>query len=159
MLPSNNAPNPKKFLKEVQGLIPIMQANGIIPSQNGDAPRVSRAQARAMGYKNSKDANYLRDEQDRKNKEHNWRAQRIGETVEKEIKALHPTITRFANMTGWMWLYKLVFLSWNVKGGKDEVEGVPDIECSWINLYRFGKTIKIIRLVWEDHNKKKRIIT
>lgn len=161
ILPSKNAPKPEQFLKEVNHLMPFLQANGVIPTQgvNGGAPtQISRAQAKQMGFKNAREANSVANEKYRNNQIHEWRAQRIGETVEREIKTMHPLITRLANMTGWMWLYKLVFLSWNVKGGVDEVEGIPGVECSWVNIYRFGKPIKIIRLVWEDHNKKRKVI-
>ena len=165
--PSKNSPNPEKFLKEMRELRPFLEAKKVIQKEdhrdklvnlNGhEFHKVSRKQARGAGFKNAREANQAINSNKYAQMEHERRANAIGFTVEENFRKRHPFITKLANLTGWIWLYKLVFLSWNVKGGTDEVEGVPGIECSWVNIYRFGKTIEIIRLVWEEHNKKRMV--
>lgn len=164
ILPSKNSPNPKKFMRELNELMPYLKANDVIPKGdvtkklvdlNGNAyQNITRKQAREMGFKSSREANKAINQKAIAQQEHERRAESIGFMVEKDIKERHPILSLIANFTGWMWVYKLVGLSWNVKGGVDEVNSVPGIACSWVNIYRWGRVKKVYRLVWEDPKSK-----
>lgn len=155
MEPSKNSPNPEKFLREMGDLKPFLEANKIIQKEdhreklvdlNGNAyPTMSRQQARQAGFKSAREANAQIKGRMDSQREHEYRASKIGEKVEEAIRKRHPFITRLANWLGWVWLYKLAGTSWEVRAEETE-----ETVGSLINIYRFGKVKEIIHLVWEN---------
>ena len=162
MKPTKNAPNPEKFLSEMKELIPMLAKNGHIPKDNKpkltdmngnrvDLPKPNREQARKEGFKNSNGAKHATA------KEQNRRLSIISERIDYEISLIAPKIYQFIRWTSWLWLLKALGYSWNVRGAVENVEGVPNIECTLLNIYRFGKPKKVVRMVWEDINKKRKV--
>ncbi len=150
--PTKNAPNPQKFMKEAKELVSLLSAQGHIDTG------MNREKARANGFKAVKEMTKERDEQKRLQIENKYRLDKIAQRDDEEMKQIAPLLYQIVQ-----WSQKTVILkwfgwSWNIKGELQEVDGVPNIECTMINLYRWGKVKKIIRIVWEDPKLKGKII-
>lgn len=140
--PSANAPNPAKFLKEMEILIPRLKAKGIIP--------MNREEARALGDKGTRDA-ALKAEI-----EHQRRLDIIGLRIDEYMAALSPWAFRLVQVMRWGWLLKFLGYSYQVMPQNETVEGVPDVPCTRIYVHRrwfpffLKRTVKAERLVWQE---------
>lgn len=152
MEPTKNAPNPQKFLNEMKTLIPTLTVGGHV--QTG----MNREKARANGFKAVKEITKERDEQKRLQIENQYRLDKIAQRVDEELKQIAPLLYQIVQWSQKTVIFTVFGWSWNVKGELQEVDGVPNIECTMINLYRWGKVKKIIRIVWEDPKLKGKII-
>jgi hypothetical protein len=152
MEPTKNAPNPQKFLKEVRSLIPHLTSQGHIETG------MNREKARANGFKAVKEMTKERDEQKKLQIENQYRLAKISQRVDEELKRIAPLLYQIVQWSQKVVLFKWFGWSWNIAGSLEEVDGVPGIECTIINLYRWGKVKKIIRIVWEDPKLKGKIV-
>lgn len=151
MEPTKNAPSPEKFLNEMKTLIPTLTVGGHV--QTG----MNRETARAKGFKAVKEMTKERDEQKRLQIENQYRLDKIAKRVDEELKQVAPLLYQIVQWSQKVSLFKWFGWSWNIKGELQEVDGVPNIECTMINIYRWGKVKKIIRIVWEDPKAKGKI--
>lgn len=142
MKPSFNAPNPAKFLKEMESLVPRLKAKGIIP--------MNREEARAMGEKGTKAAAV------KAQLEHERRLDIIGRRIDEYMLALAPWSFRLVTLTRWGWVLKFMGYSYQVLPQNETVEGCPDVPCTRIYVHRrwlpffMKKTVRAERLVWEE---------
>ncbi len=147
MKPSLNSPNPAKFLKEMEILVPKLKAKGIIP--------MNREEARAMGEKGTKAA-ALKAEV-----EHQRRLDIIGHRIDEYMGQLSPWAFRLVQVMRWPWLLKFLGYSYQVIPQNETVEGVPDIPCTRIYVHRrwfplfLKRTVKAERLVWQEPKQPK----
>ena len=157
-VPTPNAPNPAKFMKEMQTLIPLLKAKGIIP--------MNREEARAAGEKGTQAAALAAQV------EHQRRMDIIGRRLDEYIKDLSPRAFRLVAATGWGWVIRAMGYRYDIQATNESVEGCPPVACTriyvqrrWFPLFRL-KTVKAERLIWEEPKKeqakkpaKSRIIT
>ena len=141
MQPNHNAPNPAKYLKEMQALIPQLKEKGVIP--------MTREEARAKGLKSTTEAAIKAD------KEHQRRMDIISRRLDEYMLALSPILFRLVVLTGSGWWFKLRGYSYHVEATKETVQGVPNIECTRVYVYRRiwplpRRTVKAERLVWQE---------
>lgn len=151
MQPTPNAPNPAKFLKEMETLVPLLKRKGIIP--------MSREEARAMGERGTKAA-ALRAEL-----EHRRRCDIIGRRLDEYMQALSPWAFRLALAFNLTWLFRALGYSYDIQATREALGGAEPVDCTQIRVYRrwfpffFLKTVKAERLVWEEPKPpKSRII-
>jgi hypothetical protein len=142
-----NSPNPAKFLREMETLVPLLKAKGIIP--------LNRAEAREQGDKGTKDAAL------KASIEHQRRMDIIGQRLDEYIKELAPLTFRIVAATGWGWLIRWMGYKYEIRGTSEEVDGCPNIQCTRVYVFRSllpwrdGKLLKAERLVWEEPKKPK----
>jgi hypothetical protein len=149
--PSTNAPNPAKFLKEMEALVPKLKAKGIIP--------MNRDEARALGERGTKAAAAKAEA------EHQRRLDIIGRRIDEYMSQLSPLAFRLVQVMRWGWLLRALGYSYQVIPQNETVEGIADVPCTRIYVHRkwfpffIKKTVKAERLVWEEPKKpKSRII-
>lgn len=147
--PSGNSPNPAKFLKEMESLVPKLKAKGIIP--------LNREEARALGEKGTKAA-ALKAEA-----EHRRRMDIIARRLDEYIAELAPLTFWLVRKTGWAWLIRFMGYRYDIEATNETVQGCPDIPCtrifvrrSWFPRWSKGKVAKAERLVWEEPKPPKK---
>lgn len=139
---SENAPNPAKFLKEMEALVPKLKAKGIIP--------MNREEARALGEKGTKAAAV------KAQIEHERRLDIIARRIDEYMGQLSPWAFRLVVLTRWSWVLKFLGYSYQVIPQNETVEGCPDVACTRIYVHRrwlplfIKRTVKAERLVWEE---------
>lgn len=149
--PTRNSPNPGKFLKEMETLIPALKAKGIIPG--------SREEVRAMGEKGTRAA------AKKAEAEHHRRREIIGRRMDEHMMELCPLAFRVVALTGWGFILKALGYRYDIQGTSETIDGCPDIACTRIYIQRrwfpffIEATVKAERLVWEEPKPpKSRII-
>lgn len=144
MKSSYNSPNPAKFIKEMQALIPQLKAKGVIP--------MTREEARAQGLKSTTEAAIKTE------KEHQRRLDILSRRLDEYMKELSPFGFRVALLTGWSGIFRALGYTFRIEATKESVEGCPGIACTRVYVERrlWGipfmprRTVKGERLVWEE---------
>lgn len=151
MMGTANSPNPAKFLKEIEALVPKLKAKGIIP--------LNREEARAAGQSGTKAAAI------RAESEHHRRLNTIGIRLDEYMKELSPLAFRLAKVMDWTWLFRGLGYSYDLRATNESIDNCPPVACTQVRVYRrwfpffLQKTVRAERLIWETPKPaKSRII-
>ncbi len=145
--PRGKGENVPKFLREMQTLIPALEAKGIIGPRN-------REQARLLG--NASMTDFLKKTTEDLAEAQRFRTWKVNTWFDEQMKTLQPRAFVLVKKTGWTWIFKALGYQFSITEGYEHSEEKNrTMPCTVSIIKRFWRYKTGIRMFWGEPESPK----